>query len=116
MAFRGVGDGARGALPAAMRWAVAGVMVVAAACVDAASPTCGDGVGARESGEAPAAYDGFRWACAHAPPCAAVIECADPGWRRLPAKGLDAAAGCLLGPCELRRECLDEVLAACWTQ
>ena len=37
--------------------------------------------------------------------------------RRLDAAGRGrAAAACLLGPCERRRECLDEVLAACWTQ
>ena len=116
MAFRGVGAGARGAVPAGMRWAVVGVMVAAVACADAPPATCVDEVGAREGGTAPAAYVGFRWACAHAPACAVVIECADPGWRRLAASGLDAAAACLLGPCERRRECLDEVLAACWTQ
>lgn len=116
VAFRGVGAGARGAMRAAMRWAVAGVMAVAVACADTAPATCVDEVGARASDAVPAAYVGFRWACAHAPPCADVIACADPGWRRLPAAGLDAVAACLLGPCERRRECLDEVLAACWTQ
>ena len=101
--------------PVAMRWAVCGFMAAAIACTDAPA-TCEDEVGARAGAGGTAAYDGFRWACAHASPCADVIECADPGWRRLPATALDIAAACLLGPCERRSECVDEVLAACWAQ
>jgi hypothetical protein len=74
-----------------MRWAVAGVMVVAAvACAEAPPATCVDEVAAQEGGAPPPAYVGFRWACDHAPPCAVAIRCADPAWRRMAATGLDA--------------------------
>lgn len=92
-------------------WVVAGVVV--AACTEGAPPPCAHEPSA---GAAAPAYVGFRWACANAPPCADTVGCDDPGWQRLGAVRLDAAAACLLGPCERRRECLDEALAMCRTQ
>ncbi len=88
-------------------------MAIVAACVDPPLGPCGDH--GRVEPVAPA-YRGFQWACHNAPTCAVQLACDDPGWRRLGAARLDEAAACLLGPCELRRECLDHVLATCRTQ
>jgi hypothetical protein len=85
------------------------VAVVAACAVD-------DGAVCAIEGEAEAAYDGFRWACANAPPCAVQVACEAPGWQRRPAAVLDRAAACMLGPCEERAACLTEAKRMCLAQ
>ena len=97
-----------------MRWMV-GLML--GACVDAGPGPCLDTEGARAGvRDGSPAYVGFRWACTNAPACAVVVACAEPRWQRLSPDQLDAAAACMLGPCERRRECLAEVFATCPTQ
>lgn len=83
------------------------------ACDTAPVAPCGD---ALRGGPPTAAYVGFRWACDHANPCAAEIDCDDPGWQALDAARLAWATACVLGPCERRRECLEEVVATCAAQ
>lgn len=60
-----------------------------------------------------AAYDGFRWSCARAPPCATFIDCADPSWRQAGASQLDALSQCLLERCEVRAACMSEAVEVC---
>jgi|GEM_PF-2895910 len=59
------------------------------------------------------AYDGFRWACTHAPPCSTAVACADPRWPYAPGDTLDALAVCLLEPCEVRQDCMIDAVAPC---
>ena len=84
--------------------------VAATGCAEEPGAAC-----ARTAAPAPErpAYRGFRWACASAPPCAVSIGCAATGWQRTADGVLDAVAACLLGPCERRRDCVDEALASC---
>jgi hypothetical protein len=91
--------------PAGMRWviAMAGVAVLASCAGDGAACDAPDGP----------AYDGFRWACVHALPCATAIDCGDPRWRAAGAATLDAAAACLLGPCEARAPCMADAVSMC---
>lgn len=59
------------------------------------------------------AFDGFRWACAHAPPCSTEIDCTDPGWSTVDASILNAMTACLLGPCEARAPCVSDAVTVC---
>ena len=59
------------------------------------------------------AYTGFRWACTRGPACPDQFACDAAVWRQLDDGALAEVTACLLGPCERRRECVDEALAAC---
>lgn len=59
------------------------------------------------------AYTGFQWACRHGPACPERLDCDDPGWGQIGDAVLTPATACLLGPCERRRECIDEAFATC---
>jgi hypothetical protein len=87
-----------------MRWVMAMVAVLASCA--------GDGAPCQGTASGPS-YDGFRWACDHALPCATAIDCDDPRWLGIGAATLDVVAACVLGPCEARAPCVADAVAVC---
>jgi hypothetical protein len=104
----------------AMRtWATAGwwwwwlsAMTAAIGCGEPDLRVCPTVARSRPIETAPA-YRGFLWACDHQPICPEPIACAPPAWRRLDDAQLEAVTACVLGPCELRSECVATVIADC---
>ena len=96
--------------------AVTMVAVVLALGGCAVEPAPGEGCGrdALVDPRAPGpAYTGFRWACARGPGCPDQLACDAAVWRRLDDGALEELSACLLGPCERRRECVEEALIEC---
>ncbi|MBK9036702.1 MAG: hypothetical protein IPL61_36535 [Myxococcales bacterium] len=89
------------------------VALVGGACVERPAPEeCRRDARADERDPGPA-YTGFQWACREGPRCPERLDCDDPDWRQVADPVLARATACLLGPCERRRECVDEAFATC---